>query len=108
MSEEMSRTNRHHRGASRHGRNYWCIKTELSSDGEIFVIADRLNVTSGGALIALRDPAQAIGLILAPGTWMAAYAASTVDGSPVAIEHWEGEIDLPRPLRLKPADKVRR
>ena len=95
MSEVMSRTNRRHRGASRHGRNYWCIKSDLSSDGEIFVIADQLNVTSGGALIASRSQAQVIvDLILAPGTWTAAYAASTVDGSPVAIEHWEGEVEL--------------
>jgi hypothetical protein len=94
MSKVMSRTNRRHRGASRHGRNYWCIKTDLSSDGEIFVIADQLNVTSAGALIASRSQAQAIGLILAPGTWTAAYAASTEDGSPVAIEHWEGEVEL--------------
>jgi hypothetical protein len=94
MSKVMSRTNRRHRGASCHGRNYWCIKTDLSSDGEIFVIADQLNVTSAGALIASRSQAQAIGLILAPGTWTAAYAASTEDGSPVAIEHWEGEVEL--------------
>jgi len=94
MSEVVFRTNRPHRGASRHGRNYWCIKTDLSSDGEIFVIADQLNVTSAGALVASTSQAQAIGLILAPGTWTAAYAASSVDGSPVAIEHWEGEIRL--------------
>jgi hypothetical protein len=65
MSEVVFRTNRRHRGASRHGRNYWCIKTDLSSDGEIFIIADQLNVTSAGALIASTSQAQAMGLILA-------------------------------------------
>jgi hypothetical protein len=94
MPEVMLLTNRRHRGAKRHGRSYWCIKTDLSSDGEIFVIADQLDVTSSGALIALSSQAQSISLILAPGSWTAAYAASTVDGSPVAIEHWEGEVKL--------------
>jgi hypothetical protein len=94
MSEVTYRRNRRHRGASRHSVNYWCIKTDLSSDGEIFVIADHLDVTSAGALIASRSSAnQTCSLILAPGTWTAVYAASTHDGSPIAIEHWEGEIE---------------
>jgi hypothetical protein len=52
-------------------------------------------VTGCGALVASRSgqPHQTISLILAPGTWTAAYAASTHDGSPVAIEHWEGEVE---------------
>jgi hypothetical protein len=47
MSEVISRANRPYRGSSCHGRNYWCIKTGLSDDGEIFVSADQLDVTSG-------------------------------------------------------------
>ena len=66
MSEVVFRTNRPHRGASRYGRNYWCIKTDLSSDGEIFAIADQLNVTSAGALVASTSQAQAIGLSWPP------------------------------------------
>lgn len=93
MSEVISRANRPHRGASCHHRNYWCIKTDLSDDGEIFVSADQLDVTSCGALIASRNQARTnVILILAPGTWSAAYVASTADGSAVAIEHWEGEV----------------
>jgi len=94
MSEVTYRRNRRHRGASRHSVNYWCIKTDLSSDGEIFVIADHLEVTSIGALVASRSGVnQTRILILAPGTWTAVYAASTDDGSPIGIEHWEGEIE---------------
>jgi len=95
MSELIYRRNRPDRGAGRHSVDYWCIKTDQSSDGEIFVVADRLDVTGCGALVASRSgqPHQTISLILAPGTWTAAYAASTHDGSPVAIEHWEGEVE---------------
>jgi len=94
MSEVTYGRNRRHRGARRHGVDYWCIKTDLSSDGEIFVIADHLEVTSIGALVASRSGVnQTRILILAPGTWTAVYAASTDDGSPIAIEHWEGEIE---------------
>jgi hypothetical protein len=93
MSEMKSRSNRPFRGSNCRGRNYWCIKTGLSEDGEILVTADQLDVTSGGALIASQSqPRTRITLILAPGTWSAAYAASTDDGSAVAIEHWEGEV----------------
>jgi hypothetical protein len=94
MSEVIYRRNRRYRGASRPSEDYWCIKTDLSSDGEIFVIADRLDVTNCGALVASRSGArEAISLVLAPGTWKAVYAASTHDGSPTAIEHWEGEVE---------------
>jgi hypothetical protein len=97
MSEIISRANRPYRGSRSSGRNYWCIKTGLSDDGEIFVAADQLDVTSGGALIAsLNQPSTRITLILAAGTWSAAYAASTDDGSAVAIEHWEGGISPDR------------
>lgn len=93
MSELISRTNHPHRGSRHHARNYWCIKTSLSDDGEIFVSADQLDVTGGGALIASHNhPRNRITLILAPGTWSAAYAASTDDGLALAIEHWEGEV----------------
>ena len=92
MSEVRPPTNRPNRGSKSHGRNYWCVKTPLSEDGEIFVIADQLDVTNGGALIASRNQPRTITLILAAGAWSAAYAASTEDGSAVAIEHWEGEV----------------
>jgi hypothetical protein len=89
-------------GADRYGSKYWCIKSAASEDGELYVMADRLQVTEAGALIAWgghrnkssEAPApetQIAVLVLAAGCWTAAYAASIMDGSPVAVEHWKGE-----------------
>jgi hypothetical protein len=90
-------------GTSRYGGKYWCIKSPASEDGEIYVMADRLEVTEAGALIAWggnRAKSDAPGpdmqipvLVLAAGHWTVAYAASILDGSAVAVEVWKGEID---------------
>jgi hypothetical protein len=88
------------RGAGRHGRLYWCVKTDLSRDGEIHVMADRIEVAPCGALIAWGSdrareggaPAEpSVNLVCAPGRWSAAYAASPVDGGGVAVQSWAGE-----------------
>lgn len=76
--------------AAKYGRYYWCIKTDLSTDGEIYVHADRMRLDQG-AMIFESDGDQ-VRLILAPGTWKAAFAASVIDGHAVAVEHWKGEI----------------
>jgi hypothetical protein len=78
-------------------------KGTASPDGEIYLKADRLEVTEAGALIAWGDHRdktseapgpnmQAPVLVLAAGHWTAAYAASILDGAAVAVEHWEGEM----------------
>jgi hypothetical protein len=93
-------------GTSRLGRFYWCIKSALSDDGEIYVMADRIEVTKAGALIAWggsrrktsdapQPDAQIPVLVLAAGSWTAIYAASHFDGAAVAVEHWKGKV-LPR------------
>jgi hypothetical protein len=89
---------------SKYGEFYWCIKVTASEDNDIYVYADRLEVTVTGALIAwggnrnkggedqgpdMRKPV----LMLAAGHWTAAFAASTFDGSAVAVEHWGGEVE---------------
>jgi hypothetical protein len=90
------------RGAGRHGRLYWCIKTDLSEDGEIHVMADRMEVSPCGALIAWGSdrgqqaghappPEPSVNLVCAPGHWSAAYAASPVDGGGLAVQSWAGE-----------------
>jgi hypothetical protein len=38
-------------GVSRYGNKYWCIKCTASRDGEIYLMADRLEITEAGALI---------------------------------------------------------
>ncbi len=78
--------------------SFWCIKR--GGEPEIYVMADRLEVDSTGALLCIggfrseagpaKDPFTV--LLIAPGNWTAAYAASCWDGSAVAVEAWEGEV----------------
>jgi hypothetical protein len=91
------------KGTSKYGRRYWCIKSKASKNGEIYVMAHRLAVTETGTLIAWGGgrskhadapsaDKQIPVLMLAAGNWTAAYAADLLDGSAVAVEHWEGEV----------------
>jgi hypothetical protein len=57
---------------SRHGRFYWCIRSPQSEDGEIYIYADKLEVSPDGALVAWRTPEAEpphINLALAAGQW---------------------------------------
>jgi hypothetical protein len=87
-------------GVGQHGRLYWCIKTDLARDGEIHLMADRIEVAPCGALIAWGSyrghegdahGEPSVNLVCAPGRWSAAYLASTVDGGGVAVQNWAGE-----------------
>ena len=83
-------------GPSDYGRFYWCVKTELSQSGEIYVFADEVQFTPTGSVLFLgrRDePGEdRTNLALSVGQWSAIYAASCLDGHAVAVEHWKGEI----------------
>lgn len=77
--------------ANDYGTHYWCV----TGAGEpVFVYADRLEVTSCGALVAWGGyrkegtrPAQEQPLwAAAPGQWNAFFAASLVDRRAVAVE----------------------
>jgi hypothetical protein len=76
---------------SDYGAHYWCV----TADGEpVRLYADRMEVTGSGALVAWggyrkegvhaerEQPLWAA----APGQWKAFFAASLLDGRPVAIE----------------------
>jgi len=82
---------------SRYGRYYWYVKVprDVSKDGEIYLMADRVRI-DGGALVFVRhredNPEEHINLVLPAGKWSALYAASVLDGSAVAVEHWAGEV----------------
>lgn len=84
-------------GAEQFGRFYWCIKVPVpvSGNGEIYVYADEMEIGSDGSLRAIKqiDEGHHYNLVLASGSWLVFYAASLLDGSAVAVEHWEGEID---------------
>jgi hypothetical protein len=87
MSEEYKPT-----GPAKYGNFYWCIKTKLSSNGEIYVHADSVSVTENGSLQMQTKKEFAQNLIIAQGQWTAVFAASLLDGSAVAVEHWKGEV----------------
>jgi len=83
-------------GCERYGRYYWCIKTPVSKSGEIYVHADEARILPDGtlSLVQTKEGAPAsINLALASGKWTAVYGASVIDGSAVAVEYWEGEVE---------------
>jgi hypothetical protein len=79
-------------GPARYGQYYWCIKTPLSEDGDVYVHADAVEVAPSGALV-MRSERYAT-LVIAQGQWTAVYAASVMDGHAVAVEHWKGEVAI--------------
>ena len=77
--------------ADRYGRYYWCVKTPLSPDGEIYLHADGMSVRDG-CLAFAGGGEHGINIIFAPGQWQTAFAASCLDGHAVAVEHWSREV----------------
>lgn len=78
-----------------YGDRYWCVKTPLSDDGEVYLHSDRAVVTDCGALLFQHVTAACeveTTMAFASGEWRAYYAASCIDGAPVAVEHWLGEV----------------
>jgi hypothetical protein len=83
------------RNCERRGDYYWCIKTSLSEDGELYVYADEIKINETGDLIAVghrTDKTAEPNLGIAAGQWSGFYAASVLDGSAIAVEHWKGEV----------------
>jgi hypothetical protein len=76
------------------GDRYWCVKTPLEEPDEgIFVRADKV-IIDGGTLIlcaVAEDGRETINFAFAPGQWLAIYAASVLNGVPVAVEWWKSE-----------------
>ena len=85
-----------------YGKYYWCVKVieNLSPSKEIYVFADEVEVTPNGDLIfwntshgtASKDN-PVVNLSIAKGSWVAFFGASVMDGSAVAVEYWEGEVN---------------
>lgn len=76
---------------SKYGKLYWCVKSGLSEDGEIYVYADQIDMSEDGGLVMLGREGQ-VNMAFAAGQWTAVFAASALDGSAVAVEHWKGEV----------------
>lgn len=75
------------------GKFYWCVglKRKDKTREEIYLWAARIRVDFCGAL-TFCAPNGAVNLALAPGEWNYVYAASTIDGSAAAVEHWPSQI----------------
>lgn len=74
-----------------YGDKYWCVKTSLSLNDDIYVHGNDAFVLDSGALVLVGVGDVPV-LTIAPGEWKACYAASVLDGSAVAVVHWKGEV----------------
>jgi hypothetical protein len=88
--------------AAEYGEWYFCVKSDLSENGEIYLHADSAHVDSNGALIfrsagrrregrKASKKAVKLNIAFARGSWKAVYAASVMDNSPICVEHWKVE-----------------
>ncbi len=79
---------------SDYGSYYYCVKSPLSEDGDIYTFADEVRFTPTGGVLFLRKDqgGEWVNLAIAPGQWKAVFSASCWDGSAVAVEHWRGEV----------------
>ncbi|HXD07125.1 MAG TPA: hypothetical protein VN680_13805 [Burkholderiaceae bacterium] len=77
--------------ANDYGAHYWCV----AGDGDpVFIYADRVEITPCGALIAWGGYRKEGNHVqreqqlwaAAPGHWKSLFAASLIDGRPVAVE----------------------
>ena len=84
---------------TRYGRYSWCI--ELSDGGEIMLAADRMEEEGGvlrfwqhyeydreGERVHEREDGPLLLFVLPQAQFRAAYAASAIDSSPVAVDWW--------------------
>ena len=82
-------------GAEKYGKYYWCIKTK--SKEAIMLNADTVEVSPSGVLVAYRvkdNGEKHINFAIPTREWTHFWAASMIDGSPVAVDSWtEDEIE---------------
>ncbi|HIK28957.1 MAG: hypothetical protein N3E45_05170 [Oscillatoriaceae bacterium SKW80] len=75
-----------------YGEEYWGVEVtkDLSKNGVIYVNADLVKVKEGVLMfVQKKGENERVNLALAPGKWIAFYAASLEDGKPIAVSHWE-------------------
>ena len=80
----------------RYGKKYWLIMVpkSVSIDKEITLMADTVYVQGGALVFSQKDGDDySVNLVMAPGQWIAAYAASMLDGHAVAVEHWREQVN---------------
>lgn len=85
---------------AKYGGLYWQVSGLV---GDLWIHADAAEVKDGALVFSRKDGMTLFGF--APGTWTTFHAASLIDGSPVAVEHWDDSIPkVGRPrLQISPA-----
>jgi hypothetical protein len=82
-------------GTAKYGGMYYFVRTATD---KIYLMADRVEFTSSGGVIfwgrfhgedRQETDATTTNFALAAGEWKQVYAASVIDGHPVAVEHWD-------------------
>lgn len=81
------------------GKFYWGLKVpeHISPSKEIFLHSDVVNII-GGTIFFMNlvdKGAMQIVMSLSEGNWHVVYAASVIDGAPLACEHWKGTVNEP-------------
>lgn len=78
------------------GEYYFCVKTKLSPDGEIYVHGDSVDFTPNGGVTFWKhfeDGKRVPTFAASNGQWIAVYVASIIDGGAIGVEHWKGEVN---------------
>lgn len=70
--------------ANEDGEYYFCIGLSVKKD--IYAFAASAEVVDGAIVLRKKDGQMLF--TVASGHWEYGYAASSVDGSPLAVEHW--------------------
>ena len=84
------------KNTAKYGNYYFCVKTNLSSDGEIYLTADSVEITQSGGLIFYQESEEkgkSPNMGFSASNWKSFYAASWLDGHPVAVDHWGDKTD---------------
>ena len=86
--------------ASDYGASYWVVEvdTTVSADGRLFVWADAMKVNDNGDLVftnhyGTEGQHKFVGLLIASGQWISAYAASVYDNEPAVVEKRKSPIE---------------
>ena len=79
-----------------YGTYYWVVDvgTTVSANGRLSVWADEMKVNDHGDLVFINHYGtdgrhKFVGLLLASGNWIAAYAASVFSGAPMVVYKWK-------------------
>jgi hypothetical protein len=92
MSTNLTSDMSHGEGSSDYGELFW--KIGLPDGRQVSIHADAIDVVDGALVTKSHGkalPNEFAGLILAPGQWEYAYAASVFEGNAIAIDYMDAD-----------------